>query len=160
MPDCARFMLTHQVTSPAKDFFTSLRRYPSMRGEVESSMRGLRAALGHAYRAAHGVCERLVKLKVSCCLTLFQVLNAMAHSRSRVSTYHRDSCRVDCGWLWEVVSFLVLCLSQSGMQIRLHMSTSLELTCHDYQACALLTAFMIMTEAVPEIMTPAQSKSS
>ena len=64
MPDCVGFMQTHQVASPAKEFFTSLRRYPSMRGEVESSMRGLRAALGHAYRAAHGICERLVKLKV------------------------------------------------------------------------------------------------
>lgn len=79
-------MLTHQVTSPAKDFFTSLRRYPSMRGEVESSMRGLRAALGHAYRAAHGVCERLVKLKVSC--TLLQVFKAAAF-KSRGQTYHR-----------------------------------------------------------------------
>ena len=65
VPDNVRFMQTHQVTSPAKDFFTSLRRYPNMRSEVEVSMRGLRAALGNVYRAAHGVCERLVKLKVS-----------------------------------------------------------------------------------------------
>ena len=65
VPDNVRFMQTHQVTSPAKDFLTSLRRYPSMRSEVEVSMRGLRAALGNVYRAAHGVCERLVKLKVS-----------------------------------------------------------------------------------------------
>ncbi len=65
MPDNVRFMQTHQVISPAKDFFTSLRRYPNMRSEVEVSMRGLRAALGNVCRAAHGVCERLVKLKVS-----------------------------------------------------------------------------------------------
>ena len=57
-------MQTLQVTSPAKDFFTSLKRYPNMRGEVEVNMRGLRAALGSVYRAAHGICERLVKLKV------------------------------------------------------------------------------------------------
>ena len=65
-------MQTHQVTSPAKDFFTSMRRYPNMRSEVEVSMRGLRAALGSVYRAAHGVCERLVKLKVSNCSTWVQ----------------------------------------------------------------------------------------
>ena len=64
MPDAAKFMQTFQVTSPAKGFFTSLRRYPNMRGEVEVSMRGLRAALGHVYKAAHAICERLVKLKV------------------------------------------------------------------------------------------------
>ena len=64
MPDAAKFMQTFQVTSPAKAFFTSLRRYPTMRGEVEVSMRGLRAALGQAYKAAHAICERLVKLKV------------------------------------------------------------------------------------------------
>lgn len=58
-------MQTHQLTSPAKEFFTSLNRYPTMRAEMDSSMRGLRIALGHAYRAAHGICERLVKLKVS-----------------------------------------------------------------------------------------------
>ncbi|DBA74342.1 hypothetical protein WJX77_011104 [Trebouxia sp. C0004] len=63
VPDNVRFMQTHQVSSQAKDFFTSLRRYPNMRSEVEVSMRGLRAALGNVYRAAHGVCERLVKLK-------------------------------------------------------------------------------------------------
>ncbi|KAL3133458.1 hypothetical protein ABBQ38_007321 [Trebouxia sp. C0009 RCD-2024] len=63
MPDAAKFMQTLQVTSPAKAFFTSLRRYPTMRGEVEVSMRGLRAALGQAYKAAHAICERLVKLK-------------------------------------------------------------------------------------------------
>lgn len=67
VPDCVKFMQTFQVTSPAKDFFTSLRRYPNMRSEVEVSMRGLRAALGSAYRAAHGISERLVKLKVSLC---------------------------------------------------------------------------------------------
>lgn len=65
VPDCVRFMQTLQVTSPAKDFLTSLRRYPNMRSEVEVNMRSLRSALGNVYRAAHGVCERLVKLKVS-----------------------------------------------------------------------------------------------
>lgn len=35
-----------------------------MRGEVEVSMRGLRAAMGQSYKAAHAICERLVKLKV------------------------------------------------------------------------------------------------
>lgn len=64
MPDAVKFMQTSQVTSPVKPFFTSLRRYPSMRGEVEVSMRGLRAAMGQSYKAAHAICERLVKLKV------------------------------------------------------------------------------------------------
>ena len=64
-------MQTLQVTSPAKDFFTSLKRYPNMRGEVEVNMRGLRAALGNVYRAAHGICERLVKLKVCTVLHCF-----------------------------------------------------------------------------------------
>ena len=66
MPDAVKFMQTSQITSPVKPFFTSLRRYPSMRGEVDVSMRGLRAALGQAYKAAHAICERLVKLKVGC----------------------------------------------------------------------------------------------
>lgn len=70
MPDAAKFMQTFQVTSPAKAFFTSLRRYPTMRGEVEVSMRGLRAALGQAYKATHAICERLVKLKVHHATTL------------------------------------------------------------------------------------------
>lgn len=66
MPDAVKFMQTSQIMSPVKPFFTSLRRYPSMRGEVDVSMRGLRAALGQAYKAAHAICERLVKLKVGC----------------------------------------------------------------------------------------------
>ena len=64
-------MQTFQVSSPAEDFFTSLRRYPNMRSEVEVSMRGLRAALGGIYKAAHGVCERLVKMKVNIAKLLF-----------------------------------------------------------------------------------------
>ena len=70
MPDAAKFMQTSQVTSPVKPFFTSLRRYPTMRGEVDVSMRGLRAALGQAYKAAHAICERLVKLKVGSATTV------------------------------------------------------------------------------------------
>ncbi len=73
-------MQTLQVTSPAKDFFTSLRRYPNMRSEVEVNMRSLRAALGETYRAAHGVCERLVKLKVS----LLALVTAAPHGNHPV----------------------------------------------------------------------------
>ena len=75
-------MQTLQVTSPAKDFFTSLRRYPSLRGEVEVSMRGLRAALGSVYRAAHGICERLVKLKVRPC--------QLSHYSQKVGGFRSD----------------------------------------------------------------------
>ena len=42
------------------------RRYPQERGEVMSSMRHLRGMLGNCYRAAHGVADRIAKLKVSC----------------------------------------------------------------------------------------------
>ena len=71
VPDCVKFMQTLQITSPAKTFFTSLRRYPNMRSEVEVSMKSLRAALGSVYIAAHGVTERVVKLKVSMCLSQY-----------------------------------------------------------------------------------------
>lgn len=95
MPECAGFLRTHQVSTPAKDFFTSLRRYPSNRGEVESSMRGLRAALAHTRQAAHAICQRLVKLKVQ--VHAIMIVHALLYKHPFLLAWL---------WLWQTLVYI------------------------------------------------------
>ena len=64
LPDFPLAAATGQVRSPALSVFSALRGYPERRGEVPGAQRATAATLQLCSRAAHALCERVLKLKL------------------------------------------------------------------------------------------------
>lgn len=64
LPNFPLAAATGQVRSPALSVFSALRGYPERRGEVPGAQRATAATLQLCSRAAHGLCERVLKLKL------------------------------------------------------------------------------------------------
>ena len=64
LPNFPLAAATGQVRSPALSVFSALRGYPERRGEVPGAQRATAATLQLCSRAAHALCERVLKLKL------------------------------------------------------------------------------------------------
>ncbi|KAK9839472.1 hypothetical protein WJX81_004216 [Elliptochloris bilobata] len=64
LPDFPLAAATGQVRSPARGVFAALRGYPERRGEVPGAQRSVAATLQQCGRAAHALCERVIKVKL------------------------------------------------------------------------------------------------
>ena len=64
LPNFPLAAATGQVRSPALGVFSALRGYPERRGEVPGAQRATAATLQLCSRAAHALCERVLKLKL------------------------------------------------------------------------------------------------
>ena len=81
LPDFPLAAATGQVRSPALSVFSALRGYPERRGEVPGAQRATAATLQLCGRAAHALCERVLKLR----------LQARAELQSRLFSGTRES---------------------------------------------------------------------
>jgi hypothetical protein len=65
LPDFVASLHQNQVVSPARETFMQLRSYPNRPGDTESAQRSLALVFQLVSKAAHGICDRVVRLKVS-----------------------------------------------------------------------------------------------